>query len=262
MTESVFWTAGYSLQEAALRFPSLLLQPVPAPGQRCIHTKVWVQLWGMQPWSHTWDQLPGCSSPSSAHTQVVHFVISATLCRNEQTGQGDATKSFRARLFLQTSGNTNAFSHAEQEIKITTAVLLSVIQFNLGFWPWSLLTYSLLLYIQTLEKYRKWSTSMNEKDMQKHPVWKRWDGCMQFFTLSKQDSLCRNSPRPITLVSCCSEGKPKPNTVFALLSAHWPNFCDVLVKVMLGVIVLFMITCLETDQKRIKKQKPHRKCIS
>jgi len=29
--------------------------------------------------------------------------------------------------------------------------------------------------------------------------------------------------------------------VFALLSAHWPNFWDVLVNVMLGVIVLFII---------------------
>ena len=45
------------------------------------------------------------------------------------------------------------------------------------------------------------------------------------------------------MARCCSEGKPRPNTVLALLSAHWPNFCDVLVKVMLGVIVLLMITC-------------------
>lgn len=48
---------------------------------------------------------------------------------------------------------------------------------------------------------------------------------------------------PLTLASCCSEEKPSPNTVLARLSAHWPNFCDVLVNVMLGVMVLLMITC-------------------
>lgn len=48
---------------------------------------------------------------------------------------------------------------------------------------------------------------------------------------------------PITLASCCSEEKPSPNTVLALLSAHWPNFCDVLVNVMLGVMVLLMMAC-------------------
>lgn len=47
---------------------------------------------------------------------------------------------------------------------------------------------------------------------------------------------------PLTLASCCSEEKPSPKTVLALLSAHWPNFCDVLVKVMFGVMVLLMIT--------------------
>ena len=94
---------------------------------------------------------------------------------------------------------------------------------------------------------------MDEEDLQKHAAQKRLDGYMQFFINEKQDSLCRNSVSPVTFVSCCSEGKPKPNTVFALLSAHWPNFCDVLVKVMLGVIVLFMITCLKREQKRIKK---------
>lgn len=31
--------------------------------------------------------------------------------------------------------------------------------------------------------------------------------------------------------------------MFALLSAHWPNFCDVLVKVILGVMVLLIIAC-------------------
>ena len=46
-----------------------------------------------------------------------------------------------------------------------------------------------------------------------------------------------------TLASCCSEPKPRPKTVLARLSAHWPNFWEVLVKVMLGVMVLLMITC-------------------
>lgn len=49
----------------------------------------------------------------------------------------------------------------------------------------------------------------------------------------------------LTLASSCSEAKPKPKTVLALLSAHWPNFCDVFVKVILGVMVLLMITCRE-----------------
>lgn len=53
----------------------------------------------------------------------------------------------------------------------------------------------------------------------------------------------------VTFVSCCSEENPKPNTVLALLSAHCPNFCDVLVKVILGVIVLLMITCGQTAQR-------------
>lgn len=38
-----------------------------------------------------------------------------------------------------------------------------------------------------------------------------------------------------------SEEKPRPYTVLALLSAHWPNFCEVLVNVMLGVMVLLMM---------------------
>lgn len=54
---------------------------------------------------------------------------------------------------------------------------------------------------------------------------------------------------PHTFVSCCSDENPKPNTVLALLSAHCPNFCDVLVKVMLGVIVLFIITCRKRAQR-------------
>lgn len=45
----------------------------------------------------------------------------------------------------------------------------------------------------------------------------------------------------LTFERWCSEENPKPYTVFALLSAHWPNFCDVFVNVMLGVMVLFII---------------------
>lgn len=60
----------------------------------------------------------------------------------------------------------------------------------------------------------------------------------------------RTRPRPrvldpaslLTLASCCSEAKPRPKTVLARLSAHWPNFCDVFVKVMFGVMVLLIIT--------------------
>lgn len=52
----------------------------------------------------------------------------------------------------------------------------------------------------------------------------------------------------LTFVSCCSEENPKPNTVLALLSAHCPNFWEVLVNVMFGVMVLFMITCEETPR--------------
>lgn len=47
----------------------------------------------------------------------------------------------------------------------------------------------------------------------------------------------------VTLVSSCSEGNPKPYTVFALASDHWPNFWDVLVKVMVGVMVLLTTAC-------------------
>ena len=60
---------------------------------------------------------------------------------------------------------------------------------------------------------------------------------------------CCGEDHLVTFVSCCSEENPKPNTVLALLSAHCPNFCDVLVKVILGVIVLLMITCREIDQR-------------
>lgn len=38
-------------------------------------------------------------------------------------------------------------------------------------------------------------------------------------------------------VSSASDEKPKPYTVFARTSLHWPNFCDVCVNDMFGVIV-------------------------
>lgn len=52
----------------------------------------------------------------------------------------------------------------------------------------------------------------------------------------------------ITWERCCSEAKPNPYTVLARLSAHCPNFWDVFVKVMLGVIVLLMIACGERQK--------------
>lgn len=60
-------------------------------------------------------------------------------------------------------------------------------------------------------------------------------------------SPCAAGKDHVTFVSCSSDENPKPNTVLALLSAHCPNFCDVLVKVILGVIVLFIITCGRAD---------------
>lgn len=38
--------------------------------------------------------------------------------------------------------------------------------------------------------------------------------------------------------------------MLALLSAHCPNFCDVLVKVILGVMVLFIITCRKEPEEQ------------
>lgn len=63
-----------------------------------------------------------------------------------------------------------------------------------------------------------------------------------------RDQSVRQDDR-LTFVSCCSEENPRPNTVLALLSAHCPNFCDVLVKVMLGVMVLLMITCRKEPEE-------------
>lgn len=54
---------------------------------------------------------------------------------------------------------------------------------------------------------------------------------------------------PFTWCSCCSVAKPRPYTVLALLSAHCPNFWDVLVNVMLGVTVQLMIACKCRDNK-------------
>lgn len=39
--------------------------------------------------------------------------------------------------------------------------------------------------------------------------------------------------------------------MLALLSAHCPNFCDVLVKVILGVMVLFIITCRKEPEEQV-----------
>lgn len=50
-------------------------------------------------------------------------------------------------------------------------------------------------------------------------------------------------PCKVTWERCCSEAKPSPYTVLARLSAHCPNFWEVFVKVMLGVMVLLMMAC-------------------
>lgn len=52
-----------------------------------------------------------------------------------------------------------------------------------------------------------------------------------------------------TWCSCCSVANPRPYTVLALLSAHCPNFWEVLVNVMLGVTVQLMIACTYRDSK-------------
>lgn len=51
--------------------------------------------------------------------------------------------------------------------------------------------------------------------------------------------------------------------MLALLSAHWPNFWDVLVKVMLGVTVQLMMACVErhkisrsTGARRSEEEEP------
>jgi hypothetical protein len=85
----------------------------------------------------------------------------------------------------------------------------------------------------------------------------------QHSTTATEGGYCRGrlSNHPISLqegthtfVSCSSEENPKPNTVLALLSAHCPNFCDVLVKVMFGVIVLFMITCRRSQRESVNSE--------
>lgn len=74
--------------------------------------------------------------------------------------------------------------------------------------------------------------------------WKRW--CERAKWLQMISCWARSRipdpASPLTLASCCSEAKPRPKTVLARLSAHWPNFCDVFVKVMFGVMVLLIIT--------------------
>ena len=44
-----------------------------------------------------------------------------------------------------------------------------------------------------------------------------------------------------TLFNSASDGNPNPKTVLALASDHWPNFCEVLVNVMFGKIVLLIM---------------------
>lgn len=68
-----------------------------------------------------------------------------------------------------------------------------------------------------------------------------WNSCQGFDPDAQKMALGLG----LTFVSCCSDANPSPNTVLALLSAHWPNFWEVFVKVMLGVIVLLIITCWE-----------------
>lgn len=47
----------------------------------------------------------------------------------------------------------------------------------------------------------------------------------------------------LTLAKSASELNPKPYTVLARGSDHWPNFCEVFVNAMLGVMVLLMMAC-------------------
>ncbi len=54
-----------------------------------------------------------------------------------------------------------------------------------------------------------------------------------------------------TLFSSASDGNPNPNTVLALASDHWPNFCDVLVKVMFGKTVLLIIACQNNNSTNL-----------
>ena len=55
----------------------------------------------------------------------------------------------------------------------------------------------------------------------------------------------------LTLLSSASVPKPRPYTVLARTSDHWPNFCDVLVKVMLGVMVELMTACQPAQKPKV-----------
>lgn len=58
-------------------------------------------------------------------------------------------------------------------------------------------------------------------------------------------------PLPLTLLSSASVEKPRPYTVLARMSDHWPNFCEVLVNIMLGVMVL-LITAWKGEEINIR----------
>lgn len=55
----------------------------------------------------------------------------------------------------------------------------------------------------------------------------------------------------LTLFSSASVEKPRPYTVLARMSDHWPNFCEVLVNIMLGVMVL-LITAWKEQEMNIQ----------
>lgn len=168
--DRTFSGAGYSEQEAALAFTSLLMYPAPSPGKCFMNTKLRMRglvLMQRQFCQQAWHQ-PSLATHPLPQTTTGHF-------RDEW-----------AAGLKRTCRNTQAGD-----------VLLCT---------------------------------------------------------NKERANCSH-PEPCTFVSCCSEGKPSPNTVLALLSAHCPNFCDVFVKVMLGVMVLFMITWPQTEQKKKKELK-------
>ena len=58
---------------------------------------------------------------------------------------------------------------------------------------------------------------------------------------------------PVTWTKSFSAANPKPYTVLALWSDHWPNLGDVFVNVMLAVMVLLTSAC----ELRENDQKPH-----
>ena len=57
-----------------------------------------------------------------------------------------------------------------------------------------------------------------------------------------------------TFDNSLSDVKPRPYTVFARESDHCPNFWEVLVNVMVGVMVLFTMACKTRWQRTFVKQ--------